>query len=233
MEINAILIDDNPHALEGIKAAVDWGASGVNLITTFIDVFEAKGIVFSPPGTGICHQLHLENFAVPGKTLIGSDSHTPTAGGIGCLAMGAGGLSVALAMAGEPYTLAMPKVFKIRLEGQLTGYASAKDVILHLLGLLTVKGGVGAVMEYCGPGVASLSVPERATIANMGAELGATASVFPSDEQTRAFLELMGRADAFTPLAVDDGAEYDREIVVDLNALVPLAARCSTSAYLF
>lgn len=183
------------------------------------------GIVFSPPGTGICHQLHLENFAVPGKTLIGSDSHTPTAGGIGCLAMGAGGLSVALAMAGEPYTLAMPKVFKIRLEGQLTGYASAKDVILHLLGLLTVKGGVGAVMEYCGPGVASLSVPERATIANMGAELGATGSVFPSDEQTRAFLELMGRADAFTPLAADDGAEYDREIVVDLSALVPLAAR--------
>lgn len=183
------------------------------------------GIVFSPPGTGICHQLHLENFAVPGKTLIGSDSHTPSAGGIGSLAMGAGGLSVALAMAGEPYTITMPKVFKIRLEGELTGHASAKDVILHLLGILTVKGGVGAVMEYCGPGVASLSVPERATITNMGAELGATTSIFPSDEQTRAFLALMGREADFTPLAADDDAEYDREIVIDLSALVPLAAR--------
>lgn len=183
------------------------------------------GIVFSPPGTGICHQLHLENFAVPGKTLIGSDSHTPTAGGIGSLSMGAGGLSVALAMAGEPYTITMPKVFKIRLEGQLTGYASAKDVILHLLGILTVKGGVGAVMEYCGPGVATLSVPERATITNMGAELGATASIFPSDEQTRAFLALMGRENDFTPLAADEGAAYDREIVIDLSTLVPLAAQ--------
>jgi aconitate hydratase len=183
------------------------------------------GIVFSPPGTGICHQLHLENFAVPGKTLIGSDSHTPTAGGIGCLAMGAGGLSVALAMAGEPYTITMPKVFSIRLEGELTGYASAKDVILHLLGILTVKGGVGAVMEYCGPGVASLSVPERATITNMGAELGATTSIFPSDEQTRAFLALMGREADFTPLAADEGAAYDREIVIDLRTLAPLAAR--------
>ncbi|PKN42561.1 MAG: aconitate hydratase [Deltaproteobacteria bacterium HGW-Deltaproteobacteria-18] len=183
------------------------------------------GIVFSPPGTGICHQLHLENFAIPGKTLIGSDSHTPTAGGIGSLSMGAGGLSVALAMAGEPYTITMPKVFKIRLEGQLTGHASAKDVILHLLGILTVKGGVGAVMEYHGPGVATLSVPERATITNMGAELGATASIFPSDEQTRAFLALMGRESDFTPLAADEGATYDREIVIDLSTLVPLAAR--------
>lgn len=183
------------------------------------------GIVFSPPGTGICHQLHLENFAVPGKTLIGSDSHTPTAGGIGSLAMGAGGLSVALAMAGEPYTITMPKVFKIRLEGELTGHASAKDVILHLLGVLTVKGGVGAVMEYCGPGVATLSVPERATITNMGAELGATTSVFPSDEQTRAFLALMGREADFSPLAADEGAQYDREIVIDLSTLSPLAAR--------
>jgi aconitate hydratase len=183
------------------------------------------GIVFSPPGTGICHQLHLENFAVPGKTLIGSDSHTPTAGGIGCLAMGAGGLSVALAMAGEPYTITMPKVFNIRLEGQLRGHASAKDVILHLLGLLTVKGGVGAVMEYSGPGVATLSVPERATITNMGAELGATSSIFPSDEQTKAFLKLMGRENDFSCLCADDGAEYDREIVIDLGAIVPLAAR--------
>jgi aconitate hydratase len=183
------------------------------------------GIVFSPPGTGICHQLHLENFAVPGKTLIGSDSHTPTAGGIGSLAMGAGGLSVALAMAGEPYAITMPKVFKIRLEGRLTGHASAKDVILHLLGLLTVKGGVGAVMEYCGPGVATLSVPERATITNMGAELGATTSIFPSDEQTRAFLALMGREKDYAPLAADPDATYDREIAIDLSAIVPLAAQ--------
>jgi aconitate hydratase len=139
--------------------------------------------------------------------------------------MGAGGLSVALAMAGEPYTITMPKVFKIHLEGQLTGYASAKDVILHLLGILTVKGGVGAVMEYCGPGVATLSVPERATITNMGAELGATASIFPSDEQTRAFLALMGRESDFSPMEADEGAAYDREIVIDLSALVPLAAQ--------
>lgn len=183
------------------------------------------GIVFSPPGTGICHQLHLENFAVPGKTLVGSDSHTPTAGGIGSLAMGAGGLSVALSMAGEPYTITMPKVFSIRLEGRLTGYASAKDIILHLLGILTVKGGVGAVMEYTGPGVSTLSVPERATITNMGAELGATTSIFPSDDETGRFLKLMGREDAFTPMGADEGAEYDREIVIDLSKLVPLAAQ--------
>ena len=183
------------------------------------------GIVFSPPGTGICHQLHLENFGIPGKTLVGSDSHTPTAGGIGSLAMGAGGLSVALSMAGEPYTITMPKVFSIRLEGKLTGYASAKDVILHLLGILTVKGGVGAVMEYTGPGVATLSVPERATITNMGAELGATTSIFPSDDQTKAFLKLMDREKDFVALSADDGAEYDREIIIDLNKLVPLAAQ--------
>lgn len=192
----------------------------------FLRSIAAKyGIVFSPPGTGICHQLHLENFAIPGKTLIGSDSHTPTAGGIGSLAMGAGGLSVALAMAGEPYTITMPKVIKVWLTGALTGYASAKDVILHLLGLLSVKGGVGAVMEYCGPGVATLSVPERATITNMGAELGATTSIFPSDEQTKAFLTLMGREKDFSPLAADDDAAYDQEVHIDLGALVPLAAQ--------
>lgn len=183
------------------------------------------GIVFSPPGTGICHQLHLENFAVPGKTLIGSDSHTPTAGGIGSLAMGAGGLSVALAMAGEPYTITMPNVIKVWLRGALTGYASAKDVILHILDLLSVKGGVGAVLEYCGPGVATLSVPERATITNMGAELGATTSIFPSDAQTKAFLTLMGRAQDFVPLTADTDARYDQELDVDLGQLVPLAAQ--------
>ena len=182
------------------------------------------GIVFSPPGTGICHQLHLENFAKPGATLIGSDSHTPTAGGVGSLAMGAGGLSVALAMAGEPYVIAMPSVVKVWLTGELTGWATAKDVILHVLGELTVKGGVGKVMEYCGPGAASLTVPERATITNMGAELGATTSVFPSDGQTRAFLAAMGREEDFTELLPDQDATYDEELVVDLSSLEPLAA---------
>ncbi len=182
------------------------------------------GIIYSPPGTGICHQLHLENFAKPGKTLVGSDSHTPTAGGIGSLAMGAGGLSVALAMAGQPYFLPMPKVVRVWLDGALTGWASAKDVILHLLGLLTVKGGVGKVMEYAGPGVATLSVPERAVITNMGAELGATTSIFPSDAATRDFLARMGRPGDFVELVADPGADYDDEITIDLSALVPLAA---------
>ncbi|NDY56683.1 aconitate hydratase [Desulfovibrio sulfodismutans] len=182
------------------------------------------GIIYSPPGTGICHQLHLENFAKPGKTLVGSDSHTPTAGGIGSLAMGAGGLSVALAMAGQAYFLPMPKVVRIWLDGRLTGWATAKDVILHLLGLLTVKGGVGKVMEYAGPGVATLSVPERAVITNMGAELGATTSIFPSDAVTRDFLARMGRPGDFSELVADDGAAYDDEVVIDLSTLVPLAA---------
>ncbi len=184
-----------------------------------------SGIVFSPPGTGICHQLHLENFAHPGQTLIGSDSHTPTAGGVGSLAMGAGGLSVALAMAGEPYALPMPKVCRIMLTGRLQGWASAKDIILHLLGLLSVKGGVGMVMEYCGPGVATLTVPERATITNMGAELGATTSIFPSDEQTRLFLGSMGRLEDFVALEADVDAEYDQTVEIDLDVIEPMAAR--------
>jgi aconitate hydratase len=182
------------------------------------------GIVFSPAGTGICHQLHLENFAKPGKTLIGSDSHTPTAGGVGALAMGAGGLSVALAMAGEPYMIPMPKVVRVNLTGQLTGWASAKDVILHLLGLLSVKGGVGKVMEFTGPGVATLTVPERATITNMGAELGATTSIFPSDGQTKKFLSRMGRPEDYVAMAADPRATYDEEVEIDLSALEPLAA---------
>ncbi len=182
------------------------------------------GIVFSPAGTGICHQLHLENFAQPGKTLIGSDSHTPTAGGVGSLAIGAGGLSVALAMAGEAYMLPMPKVVRVNLTGALTGWASAKDVILHLLGLLTVKGGVGKVMEFTGPGVATLTVPERATITNMGAELGATTSIFPSDAQTKKFLARMGRPEDFVALAADKKATYDEEVEIDLCAIEPLAA---------
>ena len=192
----------------------------------FLRTVAAKfGGVYSGPGTGICHQLHLDNFAKPGATLVGSDSHTPTAGGICSLAMGAGGLSVALAMAGEPYYIPMPKVVRVFLTGALTGWASAKDVILELLRRRTVKGGVGRVFEYAGPGVATLSVPERATIANMGAELGATGTLFPSDGVTRAFLKAMGREADWRELGPDADAAYDEEEAIDLSALVPLAAQ--------
>lgn len=192
----------------------------------FLRTVAAKfGGVYSGPGTGICHQLHLENFAKPGATLVGSDSHTPTAGGICSLAMGAGGLSVALAMAGEPYYIPMPKVVRVFLTGELTGWASAKDVILELLRRRTVKGGVGRVFEYAGPGVATLSVPERATIANMGAELGATGTLFPSDGVTRAFLKAMGREADWLEFGPDADAAYDEEETIDLSALVPLAAQ--------
>ena len=192
----------------------------------FLRTVAAKfGGVYSGPGTGICHQLHLENFAKPGATLVGSDSHTPTAGGICSLAMGAGGLSVALAMAGEPYYIPMPKVVRVFLTGALTGWASAKDVILELLRRRTVKGGVGRVFEYAGPGVATLSVPERATIANMGAELGATGTLFPSDGVTRAFLPAKGREADWRELGPDADAAYDEEEAIDLSALVPLAAQ--------
>ena len=192
----------------------------------FLRTVAAKfGGVYSGPGTGICHQLHLENFAKPGATLVGSDSHTPTAGGICSLAMGAGGLSVALAMAGEPYYIPMPKVVRVFLTGALTGWASAKDVILELLRRRTVKGGVGRVFEYAGPGVATLSVPERATIANRGAELGATGTLFPSDGVTRAFLKAMGREADWRELGPDADAAYDEEEAIDLSALVPLAAQ--------
>jgi aconitate hydratase len=183
------------------------------------------GIVFSPAGTGICHQLHLENFARPGRTLIGSDSHTPTAGGVGSLAMGAGGLSVALAMAGEPYFISMPRVVRVLLTGRLTGWAAGKDVILELLRRLTVKGGVGKVFEFAGPGVAELTVPERATITNMGAELGATTSIFPSDERTREFFRCMGREEEWTELVADPDAQYDETIEIDLSRLEPLVAQ--------
>lgn len=192
----------------------------------FLRTVAAKfGGVYSGPGTGICHQLHLENFAKPGATLVGSDSHTPTAGGICSLAMGAGGLSVALAMAGEPYYIPMPKVVRVFLTGALTGWASAKDVILELLRRRTVKGGVGRVFEYAGPGVATLSVPERATIANMGAELGATGTLFPSDGVTRAFLKAMDREADWRELGPDADAAYDEEEAIDLSTLVPLAAQ--------
>ncbi len=187
-------------------------------------VAENSGIVFSPPGTGICHQLHLENFALPGRTLLGSDSHTPTAGGVGSLAIGAGGLSVALAMAGEAYALPMPEVIQVRLDKELKSWSTAKDVILYLLSHLSVKGGVGAVMEYTGPGVKTLSVPERACITNMGAELGATSSIFPSDEQTEKFFRAMGREEEFVYLSADENAKYDKTINIDLGQIPPMAA---------
>ncbi|MDR2133285.1 MAG: aconitate hydratase, partial [Clostridiales Family XIII bacterium] len=188
-------------------------------------VAKRHGILFSKPGNGICHQLHLENYGIPGKTLLGSDSHTPTGGGLGMLAIGAGGLDVAVAMARGGYSLIVPKVLKVELVGRLRPWASAKDVILHVLQRLTVKGGVGKVIEYAGEGARSLSVTDRATIANMGAELGATTSVFPSDENTRAYLKSQGREGDFVPLAADADAVYDETLQVDLSALVPLAAK--------
>ena len=191
-------------------------------------VAAAKGVRFSPPGNGICHQLHLERFGIPGKTLIGSDSHTPTGGGIGMLAIGAGGLDVALAMAGKPFRIPYPKVIGVKLTNRLSPWCAAKDVILKLLSILTTKGNVGSIVEYFGPGVSSLSVPQRATITNMGAELGVTTSVFPSDESTRQFLEAQGRGGDFTALAADADAEYDQVIEIDLAEVVPLAA-CPSS----
>ena len=187
-------------------------------------VAKKHGVRFSRPGNGICHQVHLERFGVPGKTLIGSDSHTPTAGGIGMLGMGAGGLDVAVAMGGGAYYISMPKNIKVELKGALSDYVGAKDVILEVLRILGVKGGVGAVIEYAGEGVKSLSVPQRATITNMGAELGATSSIFPSDEATHAFLKAQGREADYTPLAPDPDAVYDECYTVDLSALKPLAA---------
>ena len=187
-------------------------------------VAKKHGLRFSRPGNGICHQVHLERFGIPGKTLIGSDSHTPTAGGIGMLGMGAGGLDVAVAMGGGAYYITMPKVIKVNLVGKLSDYVSAKDVILEVLRQLGVKGGVGAVIEYAGEGVKTLSVPQRATITNMGAELGATSSIFPSDEATLKFLKAQKRECDFTPLAPDADAVYDAEYTVDLSALKPLAA---------
>lgn len=182
------------------------------------------GIYFSKPGNGICHQVHLERFGVPGMTLLGSDSHTPTCGGLGMLAIGAGGLDVAVAMGGGPYYLSMPKICKVNLKGSLKPWVSAKDVILELLRLLTVKGGVGKIIEYGGEGVKTLSVPERATITNMGAELGATTSIFPSDEITRQFLKAQGREQDWVELSADADAVYDEVIDIDLSSLEPLAA---------
>ncbi len=187
-------------------------------------IAKKHGIWFSRPGNGICHQVHLERFGIPGKTLIGSDSHTPTGGGIGMLAMGAGGLDVAVAMGGGPYYITMPKMLRVNLTGKLSPWVSAKDVILKVLQILSVKGGVGKIVEYAGEGVKSLTVPERATITNMGAELGATTSIFPSDEITRSFLKAQGREEDWVELSSDPDAVYDEEISIDLSELVPLAA---------
>lgn len=188
-------------------------------------VASKHGIYFSRPGNGICHQVHLERFGVPGMTLLGSDSHTPTAGGIGMLAIGAGGLDVACAMGGQPYYLMMPKVCKINLKGKLRPWVSAKDIILEVLRIMSVKGGVGKIIEYGGEGIKTLTVPERATITNMGAELGATTSIFPSDEVTREFLKAQGREKDWIELKPDKDAEYDEEFEINLDELEPLAAK--------
>ncbi|MCX5684747.1 MAG: aconitate hydratase, partial [Planctomycetota bacterium] len=191
----------------------------------FLRTFSAKhGMVFSKPGNGICHQVHLERFSAPGKTLLGADSHTPTCGGAGMIAIGAGGLDVALAVAGQPFYITCPKVLLVKLTGKLKPFVTAKDVILKLLAILTTKGNVGWAVEYGGTGVKTLGVPERATITNMGAELGVTASVFPSDEVTRAFLKIQGRAKVWKPLAADRGATYDRVIEIDLGKVEPMVA---------
>lgn len=192
----------------------------------FLQSAAAKfGALFSRPGNGICHQVHLERFSAPGETLLGSDSHTPTSGGAGMLAVGAGGLEVAAAMAGRPFVFEMPRVLGVRLTGRLGPWVASKDIILHLLGKLTVKGGTGRIMEYHGPGVEGLSVPERATVTNMGAELGATTSIFPSDQNTRAYLEAQGRGRDWRPLAPDGDAGYDERVEVDLPNLEPMVAR--------
>jgi aconitate hydratase len=188
------------------------------------DIAAKYGLLYSRPGNGICHQVHLERFAVPGQTLLGTDSHTPTCGGMGMLAMGAGGLDVAIAMAGSPYVLRMPKVLGVELQGRLLPGVTAKDIIFEILRRLTVKGGIGRILEYYGPGVASLEVPERGTIANMGAELGATTSIFPSDQRTRAYLKRQGRETDFAVQRADPDATYDEQVRLDLDQLAPLIA---------
>jgi len=192
--------------------------------TFLMDCAQKFGVYFSKAGNGICHQVHLERFSRPNKTLLGSDSHTPTAGGIGMLALGAGGMDVALAMAGIPFTMKMPEIIRVELKGTLSPWVSAKDVILHLLGMLSVKGGIGKIFEYTGPGVKNLSVYERATICNMGAELGAWTSIFPSDQTTLKFLRAHGREKDWEPLEPKEGAEYQGYVEIDLNKLEPLIA---------
>lgn len=187
-------------------------------------VAKKRGIAFSRPGNGICHQVHLERFGIPGKTLIGSDSHTPTGGGLGMIAIGAGGLDVAVAMGGGTYYITCPKIVKVELKGKLSPWVSAKDVILEVLRRMSVKGGVGKIIEYCGEGVKTLSVPERATITNMGAELGATTSIFPSDERTLEFLKAQGREEVWSEIKADEDAVYDEALEINLSELEPLVA---------
>ena len=187
-------------------------------------VAKKHGIYFSRPGNGICHQVHLERFSIPGKTLIGSDSHTPTCGGMGMIAIGAGGLDVAVAMGGGAYYITYPKIVNVELKGKLSPWVSAKDIILEILRRLSVKGGVGKIIEYSGDGVKTLSVPERATICNMGAELGATTSIFPSDETTFGFLKAQGRGHDYFPLSADYDAEYDEKVLINLSELEPMVA---------
>lgn len=220
-EISVQYIDHN---------TIQMGPENANDHLYLQSVCAAKGVLFSRPGNGICHQVHLERFGIPGKTLLGSDSHTPTGGGIGMIAIGAGGLDVARAMAGIPFKLTCPKSVGIKLTGRLRPFVSAKDVILKVLSILSSKGNVGTAVEYFGDGVATLSVPERATIANMGAELGVTTSVFPSDDETRRFLEAEGRGADWKPLAAEEGAVYDRVIEIALDELVPMAACPSNPA---
>lgn len=220
-EISVQYIDHN---------TIQMGPENANDHLYLQSVCAAKGVLFSRPGNGICHQVHLERFGIPGKTLLGSDSHTPTGGGIGMIAIGAGGLDVARAMAGIPFKLTCPKSVGIKLTGRLRPFVSAKDVILKVLSILSSKGNVGTAVEYFGDGVATLSVPERATIANMGAELGVTTSVFPSDDETRRFLEAEGRGADWKPLAAEEGAAYDRVIEIALDELVPMAACPSNPA---
>jgi aconitate hydratase len=191
----------------------------------FLQTFASKyGIFFSKPGNGICHQVHLERFAKPGEILLGSDSHTPNAGAMGMIAIGVGGLDVALAMAGEPYYLKMPKIVLVSLKGKLPPWVASKDIVLELLRRLTVRGGVEKIFEFGGPGVRKLSIPERATIANLGAELGATTTIFPSDARTLEFLKVQGRKKDWVPLEPDRDAEYDQAIEIDLYKLEPLIA---------
>jgi len=216
-ELSVSYVDHNTLQYGGYENADDH---------RFLQTLAAKyGIYFSRPGNGICHQVHLERFGKPGQTLLGSDSHTPTSGGLGMLAIGAGGLSVAVAMGGGPFSIVYPRVVLVELKGKLKPWVSAKDVILELLRKMTVKGGVGKVIEYGGEGVASLTVPERATITNMGAELGATTSVFPSDEVTREFLAAQERESDWSELKADDDAEYDDRIEIDLSKLEPMIAK--------
>ena len=216
-EISVSYVDHNTLQYGGFENADDH---------RFLQTLASKyGIYFSKPGNGICHQVHLERFGKPGKTMLGSDSHTPTGGGIGMLAIGAGGLDVAVALGGGPFNLVYPKVVLVNLKGKLKPWVSAKDVILELLRKMTVKGGVGKVIEYGGEGVASLTVPERATITNMGAELGATTSVFPSDDVTKAFLEAQGRESDWIELKADEDAKYDETIEINLSKLEPMIAK--------